>query len=273
MPKRQSQIANQQSAIAESASGSRKSASGNRKSAIRRRPTSQRQREACRRNGEKGGHVWREMLRQGFMLPAETLQRVWEGLVKCALWHLTDCSARYAPRFREGIYAMSLVRSLAAAGERIEDYARHVRHVIQAFTDCRFSMAHCRSPEPNLELSNSERKNSQLDTRPSSIVDPPSSIVPILSTALAQVSWRRLRASRGHSGWERRSVVRLLRRLAAERERGQAVTGERLTLLAEDLHRVLFFAAGNFQVRLRRLNRRFEATPSFPGRAPTSAGC
>ena len=260
------------------------------------------------------------MLQEGFILPAEKLQRVWEGLVKAVLWHLTDCSARYAPRFREGIYAISLVRSLAAAGERIEDYVRHVRHVIRAFTDGRFSgpgtgdsglgvgesgFGECRlsvddfrlrdsefdvrdsvfaqgldvpgsqreSEGPNPGLNDSELKNSEVDNRQSSIENrqspgpeppapkprDPQSLLFTLSSSLAQVSWRRLRAWRQHSAWERRSVERLFRRLAQEREHGQIATSERLTLLAEDLHRVLFSASRNFQTRARRLSHRFEA--------------
>ena len=190
------------------------------------------------------------MLRDGFILPAETLHRVWEGLVKAVLWHLTDCSARYASRFREGFYALSLVRSLAAAGETLADYTRHVRQIVRAFAGF----------DPGSSIAGAEGT-----IHPPRPTDPepgrahPPSLPSVLATAIAQVSWRRLRASRQHSAWERRSVVRLFRRLAQERERDAGVTSERLALLAEDLHRVLFFASQNFQVRLRRLNHRFEA--------------
>ena len=119
-------IANQQSPIR------RQSASDNRQSAIR--PTD-RQRAAARRNLVKAQSAWLQLLRDpNFSLSSETLLRIWQGLVNAVRWHLTDCSARYASNFRDGIFAISLVRSLAAAGELLADYVRHVRQIVWAFT-------------------------------------------------------------------------------------------------------------------------------------------
>jgi len=251
----------------------RKSPIAHRPSTLRRRPISDSQREACRRNGRKGALVWLRMLQGGFVLPAETLQRIWEGLVKAALWHLTDCSARYASRFREGIYAISLVRSLAAAGETLADYARHLHHVVWAFTgsdetvdrNSSIVASHTESLHVQQATDNDPRSTNNDPRSPS--IDPRSpnndlrspNIVSILAMALAQVSWRRLRASRAHARWERRTVARLFRQVAEERDAGDRVSPQRLTCLAEDLHQVLFAAALNFEVRLRRLNHRFEA--------------
>ena len=241
--------------------------------------------------------------RPDFVLPLAVLELIRQGLLKAVFWHLTDCSARYATRFREGLFAISMVRSLAAAGEKVEDYFAHLRAVVKAFTNRRFSIDDCRpesvSPEsigpeslrpestgpqsdrrelsrsstPDLGLNDRGLNDSAADNRQSSIVNlqfsgpelpapnpeahPP--LLLTLSTALAQITWRRLRASRRHADGERRAVVHLFRKLAAERRRGETVTHARLIELAEDLHRVLFYSAGRFQRRLERLNHRCEA--------------
>lgn len=94
----------------------------NRQSSIHR---TERQREAARRSIVKAHKAWVQLLRDpNFRLPAETLLKIWQGLVNAVRRNLTDCSAHYASRFREGIFAISLVRSLAAAGEVLADYCR-----------------------------------------------------------------------------------------------------------------------------------------------------
>ena len=265
--------------------------------------------------------------RPDFVLPLAVLELVRQGLLKAVFWHLTDCSARYATRFREGVFAISLLRSLAAAGEKVEDYFDHVRAIVKAFTHCRFAIDDCRwvssdfssskfgvrgpestaalrgseraqrefpiengnlakaapldsklkdcepgdrqSPNPNRRsqiprpgTSDSELANSELSHRQSAIENRQSPRPPLLltlSTALAQITWRRLRASRRHAEWERRAVVHLFRKLAVERGRGETVAHARLVELGEDLHRVLFYSAGRFERQLERLNHRFEA--------------
>ena len=248
----------------------RQSKIGNRKPVLSEANASSiRQRQAARRNVVKAQKAWMQLLRDPhFSLSPETLLKIWQGLVNAVRWHLTDCSARYASNFRDGIFAISLVRSLAAAGEVLADYLRHVRDLVWAFTGNdefldRSSLIVAHDPEPSGD--NHERRSTNHDPRsadngqPTNDREPPPSIEFTLASGLAQVSWRRLRASRAHAAWERRAVVRLFRVVASERKRGQAITPERLTWLAEDLHKVLFYSAARFALQVRRLNRRFEA--------------
>ena len=262
--------------------GHRPSATAESASPRRGRIPSERRRQAARRNAVKARQAWRQMLRRpDFILPLVVLERIYQGLVNAVRWHLTDCSARYASRFREGILAISLVRSLAAAGEKLADYMAHVQRILGAFSphpeqivDRRpFIVAPQKPGGAMPEATNDDPRSTNSDRQPGPrspgaeqpSTDPapappaPPPLISTLATSLAQVSWRRLRASRRHAEWEQRAVVRLFRQLARERERGQAIGAERLTGLAEDLHKVLFDPAGKFQLQRRRLNRRFEA--------------
>jgi len=76
-----------------------------------------------------------------------------------------DWSARYAPNFRLGVYALSLPRSLAAAGESEAEYERHLELFARGFAP----------------IDKTEAK---------------------LVRAMAKVWWRRLRALRLQSRWE-----------------------------------------------------------------------
>src|SRR5580698_10529252 len=103
-------------------------------------------------------------------------------------------SAWYAPRFRDGLSAVSLERSLARAGESLEEFRAHLhwfRHVLIQ-----------------------------------GIAMLPG--IPKLASALGQAVWRRLRVFRTLPDWEMLAVSHSLRRLALERRAGEALTRGRL---------------------------------------------
>jgi hypothetical protein len=207
----------------------------------RRYTVSDQSRAASRLNAAKAREVWQRQRRQpGFRLPHAVLEAIHRGLVKAARWRLTNCSRRYASRFRHGVFAVSLERSLARAGETLDDYLAYVQRIVRAFAG-----------------SSTNNGPRSMDAEPTPASSP--SIVATLATALAQVSWRRLRAFRIHAEGERLAVFRAFRQLAAEREAAGALTPGRLVRLAGDLHEALWPAWPRLPLHLRRLNRRFEA--------------
>lgn len=130
-----------------------------------------------------------------------------------------DWSARYAPSFRLGVYAMSLPRSLAAAGESEAEYERHLELFAAGFAP----------------IDKTEEK---------------------LVRAMAKVWWRRLRALRLQSRWETNRLRARLDDAAYRADLGLAGK-DRDGNTALALYGV-FVQELPLLTTLERLNRRFE---------------
>ena len=204
-------------------------------------PTSQRARSplqiaASRRNIAKAQARWIAIRKTpGFQPSSQYLAATHRSLTAAVAQKLRDDSYRYAPCFRDGMSAVSLKRSLALAGESLEEYQSHVDFFQQVFT-AGFG------PEPGYAGDAGLVK---------------------LATALGYASWRRRRGYRTLAEWERLTVCRELRELAQWRRledgSGRALTAERLRDLVISLNGAFCPATLSVARKIRALDRRFEA--------------
>ena len=159
-----------------------------------------------------------------------------------------DRSARYASRFRDGMSAVSLERSLALAGESREDYQAHLERFRKGFA-----------------------RGLPLET-----------LVGKLGLALGLASWRRMRGPRTVAEWELRALAETLRDAAAPD--GKKIWGVSEAERVESLGRLLRIVLYSWEAavpRIRAVGNRFEALanrllaeqgePGFHARARRSA--
>ena len=128
----------------------------------RKYTVTERVRAACRANLAKANAVPKSIR---YRATEPRLLACRANLIRAVAARRADWSARYAPSFRLGCYAMSLPRSLAAAGESEAEYERHLELFARGF-----------APSDQVEKK--------------------------LVRAMAKVWWRRLRALRLQSRWE-----------------------------------------------------------------------
>ncbi|HUI44243.1 MAG TPA: hypothetical protein VL523_19935 [Terriglobia bacterium] len=166
----------------------RQSSTDNPEPRARRRYTaSDRSRQASRRNLALAREVWYRLRRApGFKPSAKQKAAAHGGLLRAVALKLRDCSLRYAGRFRHGLRAVSLERSLALAGETLADYQAHLRWC-------------CGVLGQGYEATSEAMK---------------------LVLGFAYASWRRLRGLRTLAEWEWLAMCGTLRRCAARRRLG-----------------------------------------------------
>ncbi len=142
---------------------------------------------------EKVLNASRENLKKANLAPHDLKYRLTERRLAACLNALEKAvaelrrldSPHYGLGFKRGTHCASLLRSLALAGEKREDYEEHLRLFHEAFPT--------------------------VDERGRKLVQ-----------ATAEAVWRRLRAFRGQGRWELYAVATLLVELITERERAAA---------------------------------------------------
>ncbi|MGO9275410.1 MAG: hypothetical protein ACLQOO_35100 [Terriglobia bacterium] len=154
-------------------------------SSKRKYTTSEKSQAASRENLKKANLAPHELK---YRLTPRRLAACFNALEKAVAELRRLDSPHYGLGFKRGTHCASLLRSLALAGEKREDYEEHLRLFHQAFPT--------------------------VDERGHKLVQ-----------ATAEAVWRRLRVFRGQGRWELYAVATLLVELITERERAAAEQG------------------------------------------------
>ncbi|MGO9275438.1 MAG: hypothetical protein ACLQOO_35240, partial [Terriglobia bacterium] len=168
-------------------------ATGGSSSANPKSPTASAKPKRKYTSSEKSQAASRANLKKANLAPHELKYRLTDRRLAACLNALEKAvaelrrldSPHYGLGFKRGTHCASLLRSLALAGEKREDYEEHLRLFHEAFPT--------------------------VDERGRKLVQ-----------ATAEAVWRRLRAFRGQGRWELYAVATLLVELITERERAAA---------------------------------------------------